>query len=308
MARARTNGIELEYDVLGEPGAEPVLLVAGLGAQMTCWTTPFRTLLAASGRQVVRFDNRDCGLSSHLAAAPAPEITAVAAATARGERPDVPYGLDAMAADAVGLLDALGIERAHLVGRSMGGMIALLAASAYPDRILSVAPVMSTTGNPALPQPAPEVLAALTRPAPSLSDDREGFVAHGLRFARLIASPGQPFDAKERRAQILADAERAHDPAGFRRQLAAMAAAGDIRPRLSAVAAPTRVVHGAADVLLSPAGGRDIAASVPGAGLTIIDGMGHEIPPGFYGDVAAAILGNVRLASEKPEPHLHGRR
>lgn len=307
MAKAQANGIEIEYDTLGDEDAPAVLLIAGLGSQLTRWAEPFCAKLAAEGFRVIRFDNRDVGLSTHFSGRP--DIAAIARAAVRGERPDVPYALDDMAADAIGLLDALNVERAHLVGRSMGGMMGLLAASAHPRRVLSVTPIMSTTGAATLPQPAPHVLEALIRPAPLPSEDIDGFLAHGLAFARLIASPGHPFDAHAHRNQILSNSKRAHDPAGFGRQLAALVAAGDIRPRLQSITAPTLVVHGANDLLIPPAGGRDIAATVPGAGLRIIDGMGHDIPHGLFGGIVAAIVENARRARDgKPRPHMRGGR
>lgn len=289
MPQLHANGLTLDYDSIGD--GEPILLIAGLGVPMIRWAVPFCELLAVQGFRVIRFDNRDVGLSTHLHGAPVPDFAALAEAVARGERPAVAYTLDDMAVDTVGLLDALGIDRAHLVGRSMGGMIAQLVAATHPHRVLSLAAIMSSTGNPALPQAAPQVMAALARPAPDPAADEAGFLDHSVAFARLIASP--PFDEAVHRAQALAEARRAYDPAGFARQIAAIAATGDLRPRLAGITAPTLVVHGADDPLVPPAAGRDIAATVPGAELTIIDGMGHDLPPALHGPVADAILGNI---------------
>lgn len=292
MPQVRANGLTLEYDSVGEGAV--ILLVSGLGVPMTRWAGPFRERLAAQGLRVIRFDNRDAGLSTHLHGAPVPDFAVLADAVARGERPAVPYTLDEMAADTVGLLDALGIERAHLAGRSMGGMIAQLVAAGHPHRVLSLAAIMSSTGNPALPQAAPAVMAALARPVPDPAVDEAGFLDHRAAFARLIAGPGFPFDEAAHRAQALAELRRAHDPAGFARQIAAIAAAGDLRPRLAWITAPTLVVHGADDPLVPPAAGRDIAANIRGAELMIIDGMGHDLPPPLHGPVADAILCNAR--------------
>ncbi|WP_343715932.1 alpha/beta fold hydrolase [Inquilinus sp.] len=292
MPQVRANGLTLEYDSVGEGPA--ILLVSGLGVPMTRWAEPFCERLAGQGFRVIRFDNRDVGLSTHLHGAPVPDFAALAAAVARGERPAVPYTLDDMAADTVGLFDALGIERAHLAGRSMGGMIAQLVAAGHPHRVLSLAAIMSSTGNPALPQAAPTVMAALARPAPDPAADEAGFLAHSAAFARLIAGPGFPFDEAAHRAQALAEARQSRDPAGFARQIAAIAATGDLRPRLARITAPTLVVHGADDPLVPPAAGRDIAANIPGTELMIIDGMGHDLPPPLHGPVADAILHNMR--------------
>jgi pimeloyl-ACP methyl ester carboxylesterase len=300
MPKAEANGIAIEYDGFGSEDAEPLLLISGLGVQMIRWTAGFCEMLAARDFRVIRFDNRDAGLSSHLNDAVVPELAALARALQRGERPEVPYTLDDMADDAVGLLDALGIERAHIVGRSMGGMIAQLVASRYPSRTLSLASIMSSTGNPGLPPPAPEAMAMATRRAPDPSHDEEGFIAHNIAFARAIASPFHRFDEAAQRTQTLAELRRAYNPAGFGRQLAAMAASGDLRARLNTIAVPTLVVHGANDPLMPLAGGRDTAANIRGAELLVIEGMGHDLPPELYQTVTSAIAANARRA--------HGRR
>ncbi|OWJ66180.1 alpha/beta fold hydrolase [Inquilinus limosus] len=292
MPQLRANGLTLEYDSVGEGPA--ILLISGLGVPMTRWAEPFREILAAQGFRVIRFDNRDVGLSTHLHGAPVPDFAALAAAVARGERPAVPYTLDDMAADTIGLLDALGIERAHLAGRSMGGMIVQLVAAGHPRRVLSLAAIMSSTGNPALPRAAPQVMAAMARPAPDPAVDEAGFLAHSVAFARLIAGPGFPFDETTHRAQALAEARRSRDPAGFARQIAAIAVTGDLRPRLAAITAPTLVVHGADDPLVPAAAGRDIAAGIADAELMIVEGMGHDLPPALHSPVADAILRNIR--------------
>ncbi|CAN5183560.1 alpha/beta hydrolase [soil metagenome] len=289
MSSVRANGITLHYDSFGADDADAMVLIAGLGTQMIRWPVPLCEDLAARGTRVIRFDNRDAGLSTHFAACPAPDFAAMAAALARGQRPDVPYTLHDMAADTIGLLDALAIPRAHLVGRSMGGMIAQLLAADHAPRVLSLTAIMSSTGNPALPSADAEVMAMLTRPAPSPIADEAGFLAHSLGFARAIAGPGLPFDEDAHRAQIRAETARAWNPGGFGRQLAATAATGDIRPKLTRISAPTLVVHGTADRLVPPACGADIAANVAGAELMLIDGMGHDLPPALYGQVGDAI-------------------
>jgi pimeloyl-ACP methyl ester carboxylesterase len=296
MARAEANGISIEYDSLGDEDAETILLVAGLGMQMIRWSAEFRETLAAQGFRVVRFDNRDVGLTTHFNDVPVPELNAVAAAVALGQRPDVPYTLYDMADDAAGLLDVLGIERAHIVGASMGGMIAQLVASEHPHRTASLTSIMSNTGNPSLPPATPEAMAVLLQRPPSPFEDEEGFLAHSLASARVIGSPGYPLDEAEQRAQSLAAAKRAYNPAGFGRQIAAVTATGDRRPRLNTITAPTLVVHGAADPLVPLAGGEDTAANIEGAELKVIEGMGHDLPPQLYETLATAIAANARRA------------
>jgi len=297
MPNVKANGIAIEYDSLGAKDAEPMLLISGLGVQMIRWTIPFCQRLAAHGYRVIRFDNRDVGLSTHFHNAPIPDVAAVANAVARGAQPEVPYSLYDMANDAVGLLDALEIERAHIVGRSMGGMIAQLIASEHPHRTLSLTSIMSSTGNPDLQAAAPEVMAVLMRRAPHPREDEEGFLAHSLAFSRAIASPGYPFDEAAQRAQALAEIKRAYNPAGFGRQIAAIAATGDRRCRLNTITTPTLVIHGANDLLIPVAGGMDTAAHISGATLQVIEGMGHELPPALYEDIAHAIVCNASAST-----------
>jgi pimeloyl-ACP methyl ester carboxylesterase len=289
MTSVTANGITIHYDSFGAPEAEAILLIAGLGTQMIRWPVPFCAALAARGYRVIRFDNRDAGLSTHFTDCPAPDFAALAAALARGQRPDVPYTLHDMAADTIGLLDALAIPRAHLVGRSMGGMIAQLVASDHAPRVRSLTSIMSSTGNPALPQAAPDIMAMLTRLAPNPFADETGFLTHSLGFARCIAGPGYNFDADAHRALILEETARAYDPAGFGRQIAAIAATGDIRSRLARIAAPTLVIHGTHDRLVPPACGEDTAANIKGAELMLIAGMGHDLPPPVVQEVTDAI-------------------
>lgn len=297
MPSVRANGIVIAFDEFGRKDAEPLLLVSGLGVQMIRWAEPFCELLAAQGYRVIRFDNRDVGLSTHLDDAPVIEIAALAEALGRGERPNLAYTLGDMVEDAVGLLDALGIERAHVVGRSMGGMIAQSIAAEYPHRVLSMASIMSSTGNPELPPPTPEAMSALTRSAPDPARDEPGYLSHCVATARVIASPGFVFDAGAYQAQALAELRRAHNPAGFGRQIAAMITAGDRRARLNTIVAPTLVAHGADDLLIPVAGGRDTAASIKDSRLMIIDGMGHDLPVELHEAFALAIAENAGRAT-----------
>lgn len=288
-AITRIGAVDIAWESFGDPDHPAILLIAGLGTQMIRWTGAFCRALAARGWRVIRFDNRDTGCSTHLDHCPPPDIGAVIGALGVGRRPDLPYSLDDMAGDAVGLLDALGIGRAHVVGRSMGGMIAQILASDHGHRVCSLTSIMSGSGNPAVAGPAPDVLALLLGPAPDPTIDPEGFLAHGLAFARRIAGTGRPFDAAACRALLLDELRRGHAPGGTARQLAAMIAAGDRRSRLAGVTAPSLVVHGTDDPLIPPAAGRDTAAAIPGATLLEIEGLGHDLPPWVYGRVVAAI-------------------
>lgn len=297
MTIVNANGIELACDHFGREGDPTILLIAGLGVQRIRWAVPFCEELAARGYRVIRFDNRDAGCSTHFGHCAAPDFGALAAALMAGRRPEVPYTLPDMAADAVGLLDALAIERAHVVGLSMGGMIAQIMASEHPERVLSLTSIMSGTGNPALPQAEPDVMAMMMRPAPDPVSDEAGFLARSLAFARRIAGPGHPVDEAAHRALVLEEVGRAYDPGGTARQIAAMAVAGDRRSRLAAIGVPALVIHGTDDPLIPPACGADTATSIPGAELMLIDGMGHHLPAALHRTVADAIDRTARRAS-----------
>lgn len=289
MTHIPANGINLCFDSFGDHDAQVILLISGLGTQMIRWTTLFCEELASRGYRVIRFDNRDSGRSTHFLDSRAPDLVALISAATGGMPINVPYTLHDMAADAIGLLDALSIERVHVVGRSMGGMIAQPIASEYTGRVSSLTSIMSSTGNPRLPSPSPDVMEIMTRRAPSPYEDESGFLEQSLAFARRIASPGYAFDEASHRALILEEIERGYDPSGFARQIAAIAATGDLRPRLARVVVPTLVIHGTDDPLILPRCGQDIAASIAGAQLMLINGMGHDLPSELYGKVADAI-------------------
>jgi pimeloyl-ACP methyl ester carboxylesterase len=294
MPKIKANGIEIEYDCFGNADAQAVLLISGLGTQMIRWSETFCKILANQGYRVIRFDNRDVGLSTHFDNALTPDFAAIADAVSRGETPNVLYTLFDMANDAVGLLDALKIKRAHVVGRSMGGMIAQLLASEHAGRVLSLVSMMSSTGNRDLPQASPAVMAAMTSPAPHPLKDEQGYLAHCVAFSQVIAGRGYPFDVSAQREQALAEVKRAYNPSGFWRHIAAIAATGDLRSRLANINAPTLVLHGSDDPLVSPESGKDTAANIKGAKLRIVEGMGHDFPPSLFGFVAAAIADNAR--------------
>ena len=296
-ARLEANSITLAYDSFGDETAETILLIAGLGTQMIRWTSPFCRELETRGYRVVRFDNRDTGCSTHFTEHGAMDFAALASALSEGRQPELAYTLDDMASDALGLLDALSIRRAHIVGRSMGGMIAQIMASEHPSRVLSVTSIMSATGNPSMPSAKPDVMTMMVRPAPDPALDMAGFLDHGVAFAQCIAGPDHPFDEQACRALLWEEVQRGRAPGGFGRQLAAMVLAGDRRSRLAAITAPTLVVHGTEDPLFPAACGEDTAASIPGAEMMLIARMGHDLPPSLYRAIADAIERTARRST-----------
>jgi pimeloyl-ACP methyl ester carboxylesterase len=286
MARLRANGIELEYDSFGSRDGRPLLLIMGLGGQMIMWEEGFCEALAERGHYVVRFDNRDVGLSTRFDAAGIPNVLELMQQSMAGQRPAVPYTLDDMADDAAGLLDALGLETAHVCGASMGGMIAQTVAIRHGRRLRSLTSIMSSTGDPSLPQAKPEAMAVLMAPPPS---DRAGSLAAAVRTWRTIGSPGFPFDEGRIRERAGRLYDRAFYPEGTARQLAAIVAHGNRAAKLREVSAPTLVIHGAADPLVPLEGGRHTAAAIPGAELLVIEGMGHDLPEGAWPQIVGAI-------------------
>jgi len=288
MPRLRCNGLEIEYESLGDPGAPAILLIMGLGMQLLAWPDAFCERLLARGFRVIRFDNRDVGLSAKISGAKRPHlIWAMLAARMRLPlRP--PYTLGDMADDAIGLLDGLGIARAHVVGASMGGMIAQLLAARFPQRVLSLTSIMSSSGNPKLPRPKPDAMKALlSRPADP--HNAQAVIDHLVRVFGIIGSPGFPADPAELRERVGRSVRRGYYPEGVARQLIAVIASGDRRKLLRTIAAPTLVIHGAADPLVPPDAGRDTARSIAGAQLMLIEGMGHDLPPALFERLAQAI-------------------
>jgi len=298
MPQVKANGLSFEYDITGKDGDEPILLIMGLGAQMTLWREPFLEKLAARGYRVIRFDNRDIGLSEKLEALGPPDMAAVLAAYVEGRLAPAPYDLSNMAADAAAILTALGIERAHIVGASMGGMIAQLVAADHPDSTLSLTSIMSTTGNRALPPAKPEAMAVLNTPAPNPNEDMEGYLASSLAAARVIGSPGYPVDEADQRAFAKSNVLRSYYPMGFQRQYAAVLASPDRRPKLATLKVPAMVIHGEDDALVPVEGGKDTAASIPGAELVTIPGMGHDVPPALYDTIIDAIVRVAQRAKQ----------
>lgn len=297
MTTITANGLDIEYESFGRERDPAMLLVMGLGAQLTVWPMPFVEALVERGYRVIRFDNRDVGLSTKIERSGTPNLYALIAARMLRLPTRVPYRLRDMAADAAGLLEALGIQRAHIVGASMGGMIAQHFAAAYPERTLSLASIMSATGNPAMPGAAPEAIRALTRRP--RGRDIEALVAHGIEMTKVISGPGYPMDETLLAARVRENVERMSYAPGFRRQLAAIIADGDRRPMLRRITAPTVVIHGRADPLIRVECGRDTAAAIPGARLVEFDHMGHTLPAELIPAIVDSIAGtaNQRLAA-----------
>ncbi len=289
------NDLQLEYESFGSPDAPAILLIMGLGAQLLRWNIEICDGLVDAGYRVIRFDNRDCGLSTHFDDAPIPAVGDIITALRNGEKPAVPYTLDDMAADCVGLLDALGIDAAHIVGISMGGAIAQLIAAHHAARVLSLTCLMASSGNLALPGPTPEAATALFAPLPR-ERSRDSIVADGIRRFRVVASPAYPSDDAWLQQLFAREFERGFYPPGVARQLAAIIANGDRCPLLATIRVPTLVLHGAADPLIPVACGEDIARHVPDARLHIIPGMGHDLPLALTGELVGAIAALARAA------------
>ncbi len=291
MPKARANGIELEYACFGDTDARPLLLLRGLGTQLIQWNPGLCNRIAAAGHRLVIFDNRDVGLSSHFSEAGVPGLAGVSRALGRGERPDVPYTLDDMADDVVGLMDALELESAHIAGISMGGMIVQQTAIRHPERVQSLTSIMSSTGEPGLPGPTPEANAALLEAPPTT---RDAYREYSVRTQRCFTGPGFPFDAEACREMAGRVFDRAFDPGGVARQMAAVVASGSRREALGAVQVPALVIHGSADPLIPLAGGEATARALPDAHLEVIEGMGHDLPEGAWPRLVDAISEHTR--------------
>jgi pimeloyl-ACP methyl ester carboxylesterase len=283
--------IDLAYERTGDPAAPPVLLIQGMGAQLTAWPDGFCAELVARGLAPIRFDNRDAGASTHLHDAGEPDF----ARALRGDLAGVAYTLSDLAADAVGLLDALGIERAHVVGASMGGGVAQTIAIEHPRRVRSLVSMMFTTGDPAVGQPHPEAARVFAGGRPTTRDE---VIARAVLAAQVLGSPGYPPDLDEVAARAGRAFDRAYDPVGLIRQAVAVIASGDRTARLRALAVPALVIHGAADPLVDVSGGRATAAAIPGAELVVIEGMGHDLPRALWPELAARIARTAARASD----------
>lgn len=274
--------LDIAYERFGDPGLPPVLLLMGLGTQMLGWPDGFCDALVARGLHVIRCDNRDIGLSSHLRDAPAPDLAAIF----RGDTSSASYTLSDMAGDTVGLMRSLDLDSAHLAGASMGGMIAQAMAIAHPGRVRSLTSIMSSTGDPSVGQATPEAMAALLSPPAATRDEA---IERTLSILRVIGSPGFELDEADVRWRTGLAFDRAHDPVGVARQLAAVAASGDRTAALRSLTVPTLVLHGADDPLVNVSGGRATARAIPGAKLIVFDGMGHHLSRELWAEIARHI-------------------
>ena len=286
MSRVTANGIAVEYEAVGNPSDPALLLVIGLGAQLIEWQEDFVHQIAGHGFYVIRFDNRDAGESSWLDELPVHDVATLLAGTS-----EAPYSLADMGDDAAALLDALGVEAAHVVGASMGSMIAQRLVIDHPDKVLSLTSLMSTTGDPDVGQLNETTAAALSGPP---ATDRESAITAAIAAYRVLGSPGFPVSDEELRARAEATYDRGFHPAGTARQLAAVLTASDRTEALHKVAVPTTVIHGEADPLVDISGGRATAAAIPDADLLTIPGMGHDCPRGAWPQIIDAIVRNTR--------------
>jgi len=268
MPRAKNGAVEIEWQSFGDDRPDTILLVNGLGSQMTRWPEAFCEKLVAKGYRAIRFDNRDTGLSTW---------------------PADGYSLADMANDGMAVLDAAGVPRAHIAGMSMGGMIVQRMAIDHPQRVLSMTSIMSAPGAQGTLMSTPEASAVLNTPPPDPGVDFEAFLAHVVKNARVIASPGYPSGDDFYRERGTAEYARAFNPAGVARQMAAIRGDGDRTPALRALKVPVVVLHGADDPLVQPVGGEATAAAIPGAELRIVPGMGHDLPPALYDTFVDAI-------------------
>jgi pimeloyl-ACP methyl ester carboxylesterase len=276
MPSVAANGVRIEYECFGTSDAPAIVLIMGLGMQLTGWPDPFCQKLANEGFRVVRFDNRDIGLSTHFDDRGVPNMLWQFVKARLGLRVRGAYDLNEMAADTAGFMDALAVRQAHVVGASMGGMIAQQLAALHPDRVRSLVSIMSTTGNRRLPPATREAQRALFA-KPSDPGDPRSVVDHYVRVFNVLASPGFPTDQAELRARMERSVARSYHPQGVARQIVAILASGDRSKDLAAIRAPTLVLHGDRDPLVPLAGGKDTAAKIPGAKLRVIEGMGHDM-------------------------------
>nr|WP_246386997.1 alpha/beta hydrolase [Litorivivens lipolytica] len=287
------GGVELNVQEFGDASQPALLLIMGLGMQMISWPEIFCKRLAAEGYRVIRFDNRDAGLSQKFDGKRAPGPIKLLAASKLRLPVKVPYRLHDMAADVVNLLEALDIDAAHIVGASMGGMIAQLVAALYPERVSSLTSIMSSSGNPKLPQPRPVILATLMTPA---ADNEESYLKNAIKTWALIGSPAYPPEDNELRERLRFAYRRSYCPGGTARQLAAIADCGSRARELQTIIAPTLVIHGKDDPLVPVEAGIDTAELIPGARLELIEGMGHDLPQPLWSRFVELISDHARSA------------
>jgi pimeloyl-ACP methyl ester carboxylesterase len=286
MPQINANNISIEFETFGEPDAKPLLLVMGLGAQMVAWDEIFCQQLADAGHFVIRYDNRDVGLSTYFHDHGVPDFKELAVELLTNGSAKVPYTLDDMAVDGISLMDELGIEQAHICGASLGGMIVQAMAINHPDRILSMTSIMSTTGNPDLPPANPEAMEALNS---ERVDDPEHAMNRAVAASKVIGSTGFERDEERIRHKALESYNRAYNPDGVVRQMAAVMTHGDRRPGLNELKLPCLVIHGDIDPLVPVTGGHDTHQNVPDAELMIIKGMGHDLPKGAWSQIVKGV-------------------
>lgn len=291
--QVRANGLAIEVDVQGPTDGEPLVLIMGLGMQLTGWPEPFVEMLTRRGRRVIRLDNRDAGLSQGFDDRGTPNVAWAALRYAARLPVRSAYGVVDMAADTIGVLDALGIDRAHIVGASMGGMIAQHMAAQHPQRVSALTLMMTTSGARRLPGPSPKARAAMLDRRGLDAKNIEALVDRLERVFAVIGSPAyRPADQKAHeafRARLRASVQRAYRPAGVARQLIAVASDGDRSPLLARITAPTHIIHGAADPLVRVASAHDLQGKISGSTLEVIEGMGHDLPPALWSRLAASI-------------------
>lgn len=293
---AKVGDIELCYEDWGDEKNPAMLLIMGLSAQMMMWPDGFCEELVKKGFRIIRFDNRDIGLSTKIRQKipPMNELYRMARFSL-GLKSPAPYSLYDMAADAVGLLDVLGIAKAHVVGASMGGMISQILASRYPQRVLSLAVVFSSTNQPLLPPPHPAALSPLMK-GPGKGASREQLVAHSMKLMRVIGSPAYPQPEAELKAFSEKMYERSYYPAGVKRQFTAVLSSGSLRPLAKKIRVPTTVIHGDRDPLMRPGCGKAVAKAVPGATFNLIPGMGHDLPRELWPRITGLLADNAAKA------------
>jgi len=295
MAKANANGIQIEYETFGDRSGRPLLLIIGFGGQLTAWSEEVLNQLVDEGHFVIVFDNRDTGLSSKIEEAGVPDVAGTLSALMRGERIKVPYTFYDMGDDAVGLLDALGIVKAHICGMSMGGAIAQTIAISHPSRVLSLTLIYAPTGNPNLPQPKPEIMNILM---PRPVSERNDYVELMINNFRVISGSGFLLDEERSRQAFARAYDRSYYPEGTARNFLAGILRGNRRKALPSITAPTLVIHGDEDPLVPIENSKDAAEAIPGAELMIIKGMGHDLPyQGAWPRIVEAISAHTRKAS-----------
>lgn len=290
MPNVRANGIDIEYDEFGSPDDPGFLLVMGFSVQMTGWDERFCTELASHGFRVVRFDNRDVGLSSRITDGPTPDVMKALS----GDHSSASYTIADMADDAAGLIGALGMAPAHVMGVSMGGMIVQSLTIRHPDQVRSLCSIMSTTGDQSVGQASAEAIGALMAPPPA---NREEAADRAVVATKVIGSPAYPQDEAGVRERAMAAYDRANDPTGVARQLVGIAASPDRTADLASVSVPTLVIHGEADPLINVSGGEATAKAIPGADLLVVPGMAHDLPPQLWTQLIDAVVANVAQAA-----------